>query len=222
MKPSKKIHFFLFAAILAAICCLTTPLRAEIRYAKPALEIVVRETQSNRGKIVATVNLAEPVELLEGNNEWSRIKTPNGATGWVRTRNISNAPFVPTEVFQPGSTSGKVLMDAENAFKEVNDTNAQLKQELASCTTDRNTLEDKYTTLTNDPESILHTRNSLEDARTQLGDLEEKMAQLQIESKALKMNQSIMWFLAGSGALFLGWLIGRFFGNGRKKRTSLY
>ena len=182
----------------------------------------MRETQSNRGKIVATVNLAEPVELLEGNNEWSRIKAPNGATGWVRTRNISNAPFVPTEVFQPGSTSGKVLMDAENAFKEVNDTNAQLKQELASCTTDRNTLEDKYATLTNDPESILHTRNSLEDARTQLGDLEDKMAQLQIENKALKMNQSIMWFLAGSGALFVGWLIGRFFGNGRKRRTSLY
>lgn len=222
MKPSQKIHFFLFTILLAASCCLTTPLRAETRYAKPALEIVVRETQSNRGKIVATVNLAEPVELLEGNNEWSRIKAPNGATGWVRTRNISNAPFVPTEVFQPGSTSGKVLMDAENAFKEVNDTNAQLKQELASCTTDRNTLEDKYATLTNDPESILHTRNSLEDARTQLGDLEDKMAQLQIENKALKMNQSIMWFLAGSGALFVGWLIGRFFGNGRKRRTSLY
>ncbi len=202
----------------------TAPAYAETqtRYAKPALEIVIRESQSIRSNIVATVNLAEPVELLEGNSEWSRVKAANGATGWVRTRNLSNAPFVPAEAFQPGSVSGKVLIDAENAFKEVNAANSKLKQELASCTTDRNTLEDKYATLTNDPESILHTRNSLEDTRSQLSEVEEKLAQAQIENKALKMNQSIMWFLAGGGALFLGWLIGRFSGNGRKKRTSLY
>lgn len=228
--PSKKpkvlfgpLHcgFIVIALALAALA-LPAAVSAETRYAKPAMEIVVREAQSVRSPIVATVNLAEPVELLEGNNEWSRIKAPNGTTGWVRTRNLSNAPFLPSEVFQPGSTSGKVLLDAEAAFKEVNAANAQLKQELASCTTDRNTLEDKYTTLTNDPDSILHTRNSLEDARTQLGDAEEKLAQAQIENKALKMNQSIMWFLAGGGALFLGWIIGRFSGNGRKKRGSLY
>ncbi|MDO5673891.1 MAG: TIGR04211 family SH3 domain-containing protein [bacterium] len=212
---------FLFALLFAATLPLA-PAYAETRYAKPAMEIIIRESQSIRSKIVATVNLAEPVELLDGNNEWSRVKVANGASGWVRTRNLSKAPFVPTEAFQPGSVSGKVLMDAEAAFKEVNAANSQLKQELASCTTDRNTLEDKYTTLTNDPDSILHTRNSLEDARTQLGEVEEKLAQAQIENKALKMNQSIMWFLAGGGALFLGWLIGRFSGSGRKKRTSLY
>ena len=213
--------FFLFSFLLTAFPH-TAPAATETRYAKPALDVVVRESQSIRSKIVATVNLAEPVELLEGNNEWSRIKVANGASGWVRTRNLSNAPFVPTEAFQPGSVSGKVLMDAETAFKEVNAANSQLKQELASCTTDRNTLEDKYTTLTNDPESILHTRNSLEDARSQLEVVEEKLAQAQIENKALKMNQSIMWFLAGGGALFLGWLVGRFSGNGRKKHSSLY
>ena len=212
----------LCCTLLQAIVLFPADAPAETRYAKPALDVVVRESQSIRSKIVATVNLAEPVELLEGNNEWSRIKVANGASGWVRTRNLSNAPFVPTEAFQPGSVSGKVLMDAETAFKEVNAANSQLKQELASCTTDRNTLEDKYTTLTNDPESILHTRNSLEDARSQLEVVEEKLAQAQIENKALKMKQSIMWFLAGGGALFLGWLVGRFSGNGRKKRSSLY
>ena len=212
---------FLLGIQFAELCRVTEAL-AETRYAKPALEIIVRETQSNRSKIVATVNLAEPVELLGGNADWSRIKTPNGATGWVRTRNLSNAPFLPADVFQPGSISGKVLVDAEHAFKELDDSNSQLKQELASCTTDRNTLEDKYATLTNDPDSILHTRNSLEDARSQLGELEEKLTQAQIENKALKMNQSIMWFLAGGGAVFLGWLVGRFFSNGRKRRSSLY
>lgn len=212
----------LCAILLQTLLFLPARAGAETRYAKPALDVAVRAMPSNRGEILASVNLAEPVELLETEGEWSRIALADGTTGWVRSRHLSNAPFVPADAFQPGTVSGKVLMDAENAFKQINATNEQLKKELASCTTDRNTLEDKYATLTNDPNSILHTRNSLEDARTQLAELEEKLAQAQIENKALKMNQSIMWFLAGGGALFLGWLLGRFFSNGRKKRSSLY
>ncbi len=212
----------LCCTLLQAIVLFPADAPAETRYAKPALDVAVRSSPSNKGEIIASINLAEPVELLENEGEWSRIGLADGVSGWVRTRHLSNAPFVPADAFQPGTVSGKVLMDAENAFKEINAANAQLKQDLASCTTDRNTLEDKYATLTNDPNSILHTKNSLEDARTQLGELEEKLAQAQIENKALKMNQSIMWFLAGGGALFLGWLLGRFFSGGRKKRTSLY
>ena len=114
-----------------------------------------------------------------------------------------------------------MLIDSGNIFKKLSTANNKLKQDLASCTTNLGTIEDKYDTMTQDPDSIIHTKTTLEETRARLREQEEQLAQLQIDYKALKMNQSIMWFLAGAGALFLGWLIGRFF-SGRKQRSSLY
>lgn len=195
--------------------------RAETKYASPDLQIYVRDSQSVKGRIVASVNLAAPVEIIEGNQEWTKIRVANGTEGWVRTRSLSNAPLVPTDIFQPGSASDKVVTDAQGAFKKLEDESSRLKQELAACSTDRATLEDKYSTLTSDPDGILHTRNTLEETKTKMTELENKLADAQVENNALKKNQSIMWFLAGSGTLFLGWLSGRLSGSSKKRRQSL-
>jgi SH3 domain protein len=37
----------------------------------------------------------------------------------------------------------------------------------------------------------------------------------------LEKNESIKWFLVGSGVLLIGWLIGRLTANGRKKKSTL-
>ena len=216
----------LFPTLFLLCGCLAVApatLAAEIRYAKPALETPVRAEGSLKGKILYNLDLSEPVELLNSTGDWSRVKTADGTVGWVRTRNLGASPVVPTELFQPGTPGGRVLSDAEGAFRDLNEANSQLKQELASCTTDRNTLEDKYTTLTSDPESIVHTRNALDEARARVKHLEEQLSRLEIDHKALKMNRDIMWVAVGCGIMMLGWLIGRFTGaGGRKKRNSLY
>ena len=196
---------------------------ANIRYAKPMLETPVRAEGSLKGKVLVNLDLSEPVELLSSTGDWSRVKTADGTVGWVRTRNLGTAPVVPTELFQPGTPGGRVLSDAEGAFRDLNEANSRLKQDLAACTTDRNTLEDKYTTLTSDPESIVHTKNALDEARARVKHLEEQLSRLEIDHKALKMNRDIMWVAVGCGIMLLGWLIGRFTGGGgRKKRNSLY
>ena len=215
----------LFPTLFLLCCCLaaSSALAANIRYAKPMLETPVRNEGSLKGKVLYNLDLSEPVELLSSTGDWSRVKTSDGTVGWVRTRSLGTAPVVPTELFQPGTAGGRVLADAERAFRDLNEANSQLKQDLATCTTDRNTLEDKYTTLTSDPESIVHTKNALDEARSRVKHLEEQLSRLEIDHKALKMNRDIMWVAVGCGIMLLGWLIGRFTGaGGRKKRNSLY
>lgn len=214
---------FRLTVLFLCSCLAAAPaIAAEIRYAKPMLETPVRNEGSLKGKILYNLDLSEPVELLNSTGDWSRVKTADGTVGWVRTRSLGAAPVVPTELFQPGTAAGRVLADAEGAFRDLNEANSQLKQELAACTTDRNTLEDKYTTLTSDPESIVHTRNALDEARSRVKHLEEQLSRLEIDHKALKMNRDIMWVAVGCGIMLLGWLIGRFSIGGRKKRNSLY
>ncbi len=223
--PKRTLCSLLLLALLAAGLALPlvpAPAQAtDIRYARPLLHISIREQAAPKSKIVANINLSEPLEVLKEVGDWVQVKSQSGTTGWVAAKYLGTAPVVPEDYFQPGSGSGQVLIDSGNVFKELSTANDKLKQDLASCTTDLGTIQDKYDTMTQDPDSIIHTKTTLEETRARLREQEEQLAQLQIDYKALKMNQSIMWFLAGAGALFLGWLIGRF-SSGRKQRSSLY
>ena len=217
-------HFLLAPALLltlgTAVPFLNTDSAqaGEIRYVRTQLQVPLREQARPKSKIITNLNLSDPLEVLQEVRDWAQVKTADGTVGWMALKYLDTAPVVPAEYFQPDSPQGNAMLEAGKVFKELNSSNEKLKQELAACSANLGTVKDKYDTMTRDPESIVHTKTALEKAQARMHEQEEELAQLQINYKALKMNQSIMWFLAGAGALFLGWLIGRFSGGGRKQR----
>ena len=96
-----------------------------------------------------------------------------------------------------------------------------MQKEIAACTNERNALADKHEALAADPDGIVHAREALAEARQQVEELQQKLAAAQIEATVLRKNESIKWFLAGTGVLLAGWLLGRLGGSGRKKKPSL-
>ena len=217
-------HVLLAPALLLALGAAVPTLNpasaqaGEIRYVRTQLQVPLREQARPKSKIITNLNLSDPLEVLQEVRDWAQVKTADGTVGWMALKYLDTAPVVPAEYFQPDSPQGNAMLEAGKVFKELNSSNEKLKQELAACSANLGTVKDKYDTMTRDPESIVHTKTALEKAQARMHEQEEELAQLQINYKALKMNQSIMWFLAGAGALFLGWLIGRFSGGGRKQR----
>jgi SH3 domain protein len=206
-------------SLLLLGCLAATPAWAETRYIKPSLDVVIRQEQNNTSKTVATLPIGTSVELVQATKEWSLIRLPNATEGWVRSRFLSPSPILP-----PGNLKGAPEgspPDIPVRFKELSDENGRLRKDLATCTTDRNTLADKYQTLVGDPNSVLHAKTSLGEAQRQIEELQTKLAAAQIENTVLQKNESIKWFLVGSTVLVIGLLIGRFTGNNRKKRPSL-
>ncbi len=207
---------------LLLLGCLTaSPLMAETRYIKPSLEVSLRQTQSNTSKILAVVPLGVPVELIQGGKEWSLVRLENATEGWVHSRYLSSAPLLPATSFKGEPGSDTTFIDIQAHFKELTAENSRLKTELAVCATDRSTLADKYQTMANDPNSALHAKTSLGEAQRQVEELQKNLTAAQIDNTVLEKNESIKWFLVGSGVLLLGWLIGRLTANGRKKKSSL-
>ena len=200
-------------------CLAVTPLFAETRYVKPSLDVIIRQGQGNTAKIVATLPIGTSVELVKGEREWSLVRLPNATEGWVRSRFLSTTPLLPTGNLKGGPDGAPT--DIPTRFKELGDENGRLRKELATCTTDRSTLADKYQTLVGDPDSALHAKTSLGEAQRQIEELQGKLATAQIENTVLQKNESIKWFLVGSTVLLLGGLIGRLTGSSRKKRSSL-
>jgi len=222
------IPFFSYQRpVLSAITLLllsgltASPTLAETRYITPSLEVPMRQTQNNRSKLITLLPIGVPVELMQGGKEWSRIRLQNATEGWVRSRFLSSSSLLPGSSKKEGTEPESSFMGIQTRFKELTGENDHLKKELAVCTIDRNTLADKYQALADDPTSALHAKTALNEAQEQVKALQNNLAAAQIENTVLQKNESIKWFLVGSGVLFIGWLIGRLSGNGRKKKSSL-
>ncbi|MGA7278512.1 MAG: hypothetical protein WBW79_11280, partial [Desulfocapsaceae bacterium] len=67
----------------------------------------------------------------------------------------------------------------------------------------------------------IQTKEDLKQAQARLVDLQAQLSTVQQENEGLAKSQTLKWFLAGGGVLFLGWIIGLFSGRSRKKRSSL-
>ena len=210
-------------ATLLALCAggAATPAHADILYIKPSLEVLMRKNQGDNARIVATVPMGTAVELLQGGKEWSRIRLQDGSEGWVRSRFLGTSPLIPVANIKPGVGADGSVIDPQGRLRDIAGDNERLRKELASCTTDRSTLADKYQTMAADPNSALYAKTHLGEAQREIEELRQKLAAAEIENTVLRKNQSIKWFFVGSVVVLLGWLIGRLSGNGRKKKASL-
>lgn len=210
-------------ALFLTLCAVgvVTPAQAEILYIKPSLEVLMRKNQGDKARIVATVPMGTAVELLQGGKEWSRIRLQDGSDGWVRSRFLGTSPLIPVANIKPRLGLDGSANNPQENFRDIASDNERLRKELASCTTDRSTLADKYQTLTTDPNSAIHTKTHLGEALRKVEELRQKLVDAEIENTVLRKNQSIKWFFIGGLVVLAGWLIGRLSSNGRKKRASL-
>jgi len=222
----KSILLTIVGSLLATLLVLCTggavnPALADILYIKPSLEVLMRKNQGDNARIVSTVPMGTAVELLQGGKEWSRIRLQDGSEGWVRSRFLGTSPLIPVANIKPGVGPDGSVTDPQGRLRDIAGDNERLRKELASCTTDRSTLADKYQTLAADPNSALYAKTHLGEAQREIEELRQKLAAAEIENTVLRKNQSIKWFFVGSIVILAGWLIGRLSSNGRKKRASL-
>jgi SH3 domain protein len=214
--------FYITAVLLVCSCLATSALLAEIRYIKPSLEVTVYQEQSIDAGIVTTIWMGEAVQVVQDEEEWTRIRLENGTEGWVRSRLLDQAPLLPDNI-PSGAEMTDLPLNVQILFKSLLAENEHLRQKIdANGALER--MSDKWTgqTSTNDPAGTLSMTNPLNETLRQLEEIRKDYAILQIENSVLQKNQSIKWFLAGSGTLLLGWLIGRLTGSGsRRKKPSL-
>lgn len=212
--PQSHVPGALFAAVTLFFfsCLAAPPLLAETRYIKPDLEVAIHQAQSATADIVASISMGRAVQVVQDDPEWSLIRLPDGSEGWVRTRFLANAPLLPHGIHAAETATENDSIDLQALFRNLVEENAQLRVELAAWTTERNP----------HPDGVLSVTQALDESLRQLEELRTEYAVVQIENTVLKKNETIKWFLAGSGTLLLGLFIGRMIGGGaRRKKSSL-
>ncbi len=213
----------LIITLSLSLYCPKTVLSASGWYVQPSAEVPLRRGKGKGYKIIAVVSDGTPVELIGESNEWARIRLASGKEGWMLKRYLSRNKPLKEQVSllqQENSQLQEKLKETKSRLNELSRVHHTTEQELTDCLAARDRAKDAFLQLQQDTKDVVSTKKELTLARKQLEVLKKHLAELQLENTGLKKSSSLIWFLAGAGVLFAGWLIGLICGKRNKKRRS--
>ena len=233
MKSKDRILYICPIVILTLFAAVSV--WAESLYVKPSSEITMRRGKGTDFKIIAVIKDGTPVELLTEADDWAQVKLESGKEGWVLRRFLSPTPplgqqvdvllrekQVLTETTQSLKQSvDQLTAEKDEVERRLSDEKEEVERELNQCVVERTTVNEDFAKLQDDTADVIQTKKDLESALSRVADLERQSEALRKENQRLGKTETLKWFLAGGGVLFLGWLIGMISRKSRKKRSSL-
>jgi SH3 domain protein len=207
-----------FGSVLL-LCLFSASVYGETMYVSDILKLTLRTGPSIENKIISVLESGQMMEVVEFGDEWSRVRLPNGKEGWVLSRYLTSNETNNIKL-QRLETKHKNLMIQSAELLEENN---RLKEENKKFNTQFKTNQEQLAKTQSDYEALkaeaaefLTLKTNYERAASQLAEQTAKAKQLEEELSSLEMNTYIKWFLAGSGVLIVGFLIG--FSTKRQRR----
>ena len=217
------MHFLLkcfrLCGLLLLLSLFAAAAGAETMYVSDMLKLTLRTGPSIENKILAVIESGQQLELIEAGEEWSRVQLPNGQEGWVLSRYLT-----------PNETSNVKLERLQEQHKNLTAQAAELLEENKMLKAENEKLRaefeanqeamvksrNDYETLKAESAEFLTLKSKYTTAVSQLTEQTDRAQKLEEQLTQLEMNTYIKWFLAGSGVLIVGFIIG--FSTKRQRR----
>jgi SH3 domain protein len=201
------------------LCLFSTFVYGETMYVSDRLKLTLRTGPSIVNKILAIIESGQKLDVVELENEWARVQLPNGKEGWVQSRYLT--PIETNNIkLKRVQTKHKNLMIQATALLEENNKlkaeNKGLGSDSAANQKQLDKIKNDYEILKADAAEFLTLKSKYESAASQLAEQTAKAEKLEEQLAKLELNYYIKWFLAGSGVLIVGFLIG--FSTKRQRR----
>jgi SH3 domain protein len=185
--------------------------------------VTVRRGPSTEYKIIAVAESGDLVEVLEKNEDWSLVRLQNGKEGHVMTRYLVSEPTHKI-LYEQLQARQKALAERASALSEENtrlkEENKQLKSTLSGTEKSLQKVEGDFQDLKAGSAEFLTLKTKFKKVSEQLSEQTQKADRLDKELSKVELNQYIKWFLAGSGVLLVGFIVG-FSARRQRRRPSL-
>lgn len=200
-----------------------TGVSARSMYVNDIIRITFRTGPGISHKVVDEIKSGQRVEMLAEEGGWTRVRLPDGKTGWVLSRFLTNE--------RPNKIELSLLQEQnENLTAQLNtlqEENEALKKEneaLSAAVAEKQEQLDEVNrsleTLKVDCADFIKMRDAYEDAAADLEAQKSRAESLAEQVRGLRKERTIRWFLAGGGVLLVGMLIG--LSLRRQRRRSYY
>ncbi len=227
----------LFILVLLAPLLIVQPATADTRYVGDQLIITLRQGKSTKHKILKTLNTGTPLEVLEEDDSYLKVRTTDGVEGYVLRQYISSNPPKTQRIEElemlNSSLQNKVnsLTEAKNTLEKqlqsmkesygqqlssISSSSTELEQTLQQAQENERIMAEKYDILLTQSENVVEIAAERDKLLQQNKKLAAELAALVERNDKLSDSRMIKWFLAGGGVFFFGWIIGKI---SRKKRS---
>ena len=218
-----KQHFKRIVYVGIVLMCFSANGLAESMYVTDLLKLTLRSGPSTEHKILSVVESGYQVEMLEAGEDWSLVRIADGKEGYVLTRYLVPEPThnVRLEKLQ---TKHKALVQQAATLLEEN-TRFRNESKKLKATSDRNEkalkkLHTDYDKLKAGSADYIELKEKYKTVSGQLAEQTKRAAALDEDLRAIEINQYIKWFLAGSGVLLVGFIVG-YSARRQRRRPSL-
>ena len=229
--------FFIVAFIVSASI---NSVFADTRYVSDRLIISVRDGQDQNAAVLGYLETAAPVEILEENGDFLRIRTEDGLEGWVRAQyivsetpktliidNLKNEINALNKEIQAiknkEDSTSNTLSESKKMYREKIE---ELKEEVninqkfaAKAKSDFIELNNKYTNLLNNSKNTEKLINEVEKLKKSNNELNTEVKSLRMDRKNPLKSNKIQSFIAGAGVLLLGFILG---GSAKKRKKTRF
>jgi SH3 domain protein len=199
------------AGLLLLLCLFSASAYAKTMYVTDMLKLTLRTGPSIENKILAVIDSGQVMEVLEFGEEWTRVRLPGGKEGWVLSRYLTSDETNNLKLERLEAKHKNLMIQAAELLEENNRLQAENKELNAGFEANQKELIEArtdYEALKAEASEFLSLKVKYESAASQLAEQTAKVQKLEEELTRLEMSTYIKWFLAGSGVLILGFLIG--------------
>jgi SH3 domain protein len=216
--------------ILLLLAFTAAPALAQTRYVSDELVVLLRQGQSEKYKILKMLKANTPLEVLQEEEEYLLVRTPDGTEGYVLKQYITTETPKPIIIARLEKEREKL----RGQLKQLETRQAELQAELANASKDRSAGETQVTELRRELTKVQGEYSALQEKSAAVIEisadrdrLEAQNAELTAEVERLRQDNEemlftgvIKWFLAGGGVFLVGWIIGKV--SRRKKKGYSY
>ena len=217
--PRKDILMRRIILVIATFLLISGMAYAKPMYVTDSFEVTIRTGKDITNKIIALAKSNQKVEVLKQEDEWAFIQLQDGKEGWMLSR------FLTEDI-----PKGEVIMDFKRQNENLARTVALYKQENMAFKEENQQLtvsfkkqeetlreiEDAYNTLKQESADFLNLKEIYEKTSADLAAQTKRVEALEDETKSLRWNKGLRWFLSGAALLLVGILIGVSFRRQRK------
>ena len=215
---------FLNTLIIGCLIFCPASLWAKTMYLTDRIEVGLRSGAGIEQRIITMVKTGDRVEVLEGDQNWSKVRLADGKIGWLATR------FLVDQIKAASSSDPKIQEELRN----LKDINQNLVRENEGLNQEKNRLLQKIEEATKLTQTLQHEKNrpvspDLAELKLKNDQLSKEVAlyKKQIADSGLKekrpvYDDRVKWFLAGAAVLILGLVLGFFIARSRRKSHRYY
>ncbi len=195
------------------------------RYVNDQLIITLRAGQGSEYKILKSLPSGSRLELLEEDTDtdFSRVKAEDGTEGWVRSWYLSEIPTA--KLLLADAIRKAERLEAENkklraSTSSSSKTNKEMKQQLKQLETENAKLKKENARLNDIASRPIELESENKRLSSEAAQLKQENKRFAGENSGLRQSSVQKWFMAGSGVLVVGILLGLILPRLRRNRAS--